>query len=400
MKRLFFLLLIVSMSLLAFGQSPLRHTRFTLTVGTTDTMYVMSAFTGNQSTCMLSFNAHLSANDAVIHLGERPHPDSNIFNAYDNSDLPYTLADSTVSFKMARVEFQYMVIKLSPGSVAYGETIDVYMTTDRVIPYLPGYSSRMVGKAAAYGTREMIDLTGGSGGSSGAAGGGGALTGVASYSNATDDFGLITNAGTKTVTVTGAPYTVEYKHIAAGSGKVWNASTGGVSDLSTTQATVSAGVITFNGQNANFTSNDSVVLFLIMPTKTYDIAQDVNKTTVYNQDYAHYTDIEQIVDETNLDDDSVYVAIYMASYQYYNLHVNVSGGVIVTVYVTNNSAADDADETSDWVDYSTTLFGAANVEDAEGMYFQDTPIMPLKFLVKVVTTDASNAADIWLRKHY
>ena len=248
--------------------------------------------------------------------------------------------------------------------------------------------------------QEVINIDPAGTGSAGAAGGGGALTGVGTYSNASGDFAVESIDGTKSVYVTGASFTIEVKHISNGSGKTWDSLALTLTDIVLTKVSVSGDTITFPNQAANFTATDSVTLFLIAPTKAYDIPQDVTKTSNRNPDYAHYTNIEPIIDETNLDTDSVYAPFYMASYQYFSLHVNVSGGVIVTVYVSNNSAASDTDETSDWVDYSSTIFGAANVEDSEGLYFQDTPIMPLKFLVKVVTTDNSNAADIFLRRHY
>lgn len=248
--------------------------------------------------------------------------------------------------------------------------------------------------------QEIINLDGGGGGASASGGGGGALTGVATYSNASGDFAVETIDGTKSVYVTGAPYTIIEAHVVAGSGKVWNTSTNAVSILSIAQVSVSGDTITFGGQSSNFVATDSVSLFLIMPTKAYDIPQDVEKTSVRNPDYAHYTDMEQIIDETNLDTDSAYAVFYMASYQYYFLHVNVSGGVTVTVYGSGNLAASDTDETSDWVDYSSVILGAASITDVEGLYIQDTPAMLLKFLVKVVTSDASNAADIFLRRWY
>jgi len=139
---------------------------------------------------------------------------------------------------------------------------------------------------------------------------------------------------------------------------------------------------------------------LISQDKTYDETSGSNQNTILNPDYAHRTSIEHIVDESNLDDDSVYVALYMDTYQYLSLHYNLSGGTTITVYVSNDDTADDADETSGWVDYSTTLLGAASVTDAEGFVIQDTPLSCLKILVKVVTTDATNAADAWVKCWY
>ena len=221
------------------------------------------------------------------------------------------------------------------------------------------------------------------------------------YSNLNNsDFTVTTIDDGKRAIVTGFAYTIEGKNVIVGSAIVYDSITSGAEIVPVTTVPISGDTITFTDWTSTFAAGDELVLWLGAPPRATDIAQDVTKTSNRNPDYAHYTSIEQIIDETNLDTDSTYAPFYMASYQYFNLHINVSGGVIVTVYVSNNSAAADDDETSDWVDYSNTIFGAANVEDAEGMYFQDTPVMPLKFLVKVVTTDASNAADIFLRRHY
>jgi hypothetical protein len=90
----------------------------------------------------------------------------------------------------------------------------------------------------------------------------------------------------------------------------------------------------------------------------------------------------------------------MDTYRNFSLHYNLSGGATITVYVTNNSAASNTDETSDWVDYSTTILGAATKTDVEEFVIQDTPLPALKVLVKVETSDGSNAADVWLKRLY
>ena len=144
MKRLFFLLLIASMTLLSFGQQ--RHTHFILTIPAgTDTNYVMTAYTDVPIGLSFSYK-RLDAADATLDLGERPHPDSLIFNRLDNSSLPFTLADSTVAFEKATFNFKYMVIKLTKGSVTAGKTIDLYVSCDRILPKLPGESVRLIGK--------------------------------------------------------------------------------------------------------------------------------------------------------------------------------------------------------------------------------------------------------------
>lgn len=400
MKKLLFLLVMSVLVLTAFGQR--RRTHFVLTVPTgTDTTYIMTAYT-NESIGLSFTYKRFDATDAVLDLGEVPHPDSSIFNRLDNSNLPYTLSGTTVAFEKSTLGMPYLAIKLTKGSVTAGTTMDLYVSCDRILQNLPDLSVRLKGYASAT-AQTLINLSGGSGGSSGAAGGGGALTGVATYSDVSGDFNVEAIDGTKMVYVTGAPYTVTTGHVLAGSAKVWNSVTNAVSDVTMTQIAVSGDTITFAGHSSNFTATDSVSLFLIMPTKSYDIPQDVTKSTVRNPDYAHYTDIETVFDETGLGSTNAYKVFYMASYELFSVHFNVSDSGYVRAFVTNNADASDTDYSSDWVDYSSTLFGSDSIggdTGAEGMYFQDTPIMPLKLMFKAWSTDDTCAIDGWLRRYY
>jgi hypothetical protein len=146
MKKVLLLLVACVFALTAFSQR--RHTHFVLTIPTgTDTNYVMTAFTDTPIGLSFSYK-RLDAADGTLDLGERPHPDSLIFNRLYtiDSSLPFTLADSTVAFEKNTFNFPYMVIKLTKGSNTAGKTIDLYVSCDRILPNLPGESVRLIGK--------------------------------------------------------------------------------------------------------------------------------------------------------------------------------------------------------------------------------------------------------------
>ena len=252
--------------------------------------------------------------------------------------------------------------------------------------------------------QEVINLDAGSNSSSTSFGGGGALAGVATYSNASDDFTVEAINSTKQVYVTGAPFTIEFKHVAAGYGRVYNTSTGEFTDLTMSKATVSGDTITFTDYITTFAATDSVILFLIAQTKAYDT--DLNQLLTNNQvePYTHYTDMETVFDETGLAGSDAYWVTYMASYEYFCVHFNIADSGFVRCFVTNNASASDTDHTSDWVEYSSTIFGSdslgSNSATTEGMYIQDTPFMPLKIMFRAYSSDDTCAIDGWIRKYY
>jgi len=121
--------------------------------------------------------------------------------------------------------------------------------------------------------------------SSGAGGAGG---GSIVYTNAAGDFTATANAGTKTITITGLPFTLEAIHVVGGSIKKID-----VDDVVTTvpltDVAVAAGVITLDDAD-DFVVTDTVYITLIGPDKWYDRDQDNAKVNVDNSDPAHYTD--------------------------------------------------------------------------------------------------------------
>lgn len=136
--------------------------------------------------------------------------------------------------------------------------------------------------------------SGGSTTSSGGAGGGGNNT----WSNAQGDFTAAVTTGTTNITLTGLPFTLEDDHVAFGSIKKIDSS-GNISSLDTSNATVSGSVITL-GNESNFSAGDTVVVSLFGPDKAYDGALDAGLTYVTNPEYNHYTSVETLIDESDL----------------------------------------------------------------------------------------------------
>lgn len=132
-----------------------------------------------------------------------------------------------------------------------------------------------------------------SGSSSGGVGGGNNT-----YSNASGDFTAVITDSTSNVTITGLSFTLEDIHVAMGAIKLIAVS-GVVTDVALTDVSVSSGVITLADQ-PTFSTGDVVVVSLIGPDKAYDEAIDSQISTILNPNYAHYTSVEHLIEESNL----------------------------------------------------------------------------------------------------
>jgi len=131
--------------------------------------------------------------------------------------------------------------------------------------------------------------------SAGASGAGG---GSIVYTNAAGDFTAVANNATKTVTITGLPFTLDDIHVVGGT--IIKISTDGTTlTLAPTTTTVAAGVITYTGID-DFVTTDTVYVTLIGPDKWYDNALDNALVNVQNPNYAHYTDTEILINEADL----------------------------------------------------------------------------------------------------
>ncbi len=241
------------------------------------------------------------------------------------------------------------------------------------------------------GIKAMIAQNTGAGTSSGAGGGGNNT-----YSTAQGDFIATTTDGTKNITITGLSFILEDDHVVGGTFKKIDSS-GDVSSIPLTNVSVSGGVVTL-GDADDFASGDTVAVTLIGPDKAYDNGVDSQIVTVLNPDYAHYTSVEHLVDEANIAADTYRYIIPKEGYKYGSLHLKGSGGVTFTIWGSNDDTADDSADTG-WNDLSTEIIGAASLVDGEQLCMIDTPMMPQRLMVKVVTSDATNAIDVWINKY-
>lgn len=237
-----------------------------------------------------------------------------------------------------------------------------------------------------------------------AATGGGSST----YSTAQGDIIATPTTGTTNITVTGLPFTLTAEQIANGVIKKI-ASDGTVTVVDSGNVSVSGGVITLSEAD-NFVSGDTVSVSLTGPDKAYDEALDSNIVTTLNPDYAHYTSPEHLIDVSGVGDavTSRYV-IPMESYKNLSIHIklvnsNAGDTITLTVYATNNADADDSAD-DDWVHVSSTILGAAskavNNTSLEEIYFVDTNMIPLKYMIKTITISGgsdTNAADVYIKK--
>ncbi len=163
--------------------------------------------------------------------------------------------------------------------------------------------------------------------------------------------------------------------------------------------TVSSNVITIYGVTTPFASGDVYQVGINGQKKAYDSSTQTTKVSINNPSYAHTTDVEHIIDSTNDDTTTVRTIIYADTYPQMSLHLKGSGGVTFTIWASNDDTADDTSDNG-WVDISSTVMGVASLVDSEGIYFIDTKMIPERYMIKYVTTDATNASDVWLKKGY
>ena len=245
-------------------------------------------------------------------------------------------------------------------------------------------------------------------GGSGGGGGGGNDT----YDNI-DDFTATANVGTKTITVTALPYTLEGKHVVGGAliKKENAAGEQTVLNLSTVQ--VAGGIITLANID-DFVAGETISYMVLKGPDKYDSENDSQKVSVDNPKYAHYTDPEHIVDATNATVDQHYSGeIFPASYPYLEIQLTANAttgaaGVAFKFWGTLNpdaaTPADlDAAPSTDWADISAEILGAAivtlgTVATESKVYTIDRPTMYYKYIIQYDPGHATNTVDVFIRK--
>jgi len=129
-------------------------------------------------------------------------------------------------------------------------------------------------------------------------GGGSAGGGNNAYTTASGQYTATANVGTKTITITGLPFTLSECSVADGGIKKIDAS-GNVSTLDTSQFTISGDIITLPLED-DFVTGDEVCVTLIGPDKAYDTTLDANKDIVQNPIWSRYTDAESLVSASDI----------------------------------------------------------------------------------------------------
>ena len=97
MKRLIFLLLIGLIPMLLMAQYQQRTGSFTVPTGADTTVYIPM---GTKDNVEIEFNYKaLDDTDGVLDLASIANKDSTTFDRVDDSRIPYTMADSTVTIR-------------------------------------------------------------------------------------------------------------------------------------------------------------------------------------------------------------------------------------------------------------------------------------------------------------
>jgi len=127
------------------------------------------------------------------------------------------------------------------------------------------------------------------------------------YSNAFGDFAVEAIDGTKSIYVTGAPFTIDINSVAGGHGFRTN-SAGVNAGLYFSGVAVSGDTITLSGEGYNFAAGDTVTLFLSGPKSSIDGITNAQVTIGYPHHEIHEGDHYYIEGWTELDaDDSLFV---------------------------------------------------------------------------------------------
>lgn len=167
------------------------------------------------------------------------------------------------------------------------------------------------------------------------------------YSNAQNDFTATPTSGSKIITVTGLPFTLEAKHVINGSIKEIS-SAGAISAVKLSNVTVSSGVVTLSGAT-NFGSGSSVLMTITGPNKGYDVNLDISKTIEQSPLWAYYIE-ESLVDTTNINSGSNYypssTGATIAGYKNLSLtgkFIDADGIMSMSLECTNDEDTTNAD---------------------------------------------------------
>jgi len=118
MKRLILILGIALIGVMAFGQSASITGSIRVPNGADTTVYI--AFQTEYAWGITFDYSAFDDVDAILDLGATMDADSNKFDRLNSAELPYTLADSSLSFEKDNFPFGTLAIKLTKTSVTAG----------------------------------------------------------------------------------------------------------------------------------------------------------------------------------------------------------------------------------------------------------------------------------------
>lgn len=290
---------------------------------------------------------------------------------------------------------KYVFITNAGGFIDSAENKTIRLTYEDVSS--PVYASNDALFSGLITLASTVSLGGGGGGASGG--------GNNTWSNTQGNFTATPTVGANTITITGLPFTLEDGHVALGSIKKIS-STGEVTDLALTTVAVSGNVITLTDEG-DFAAGDTVEVVLFGQDKAYDQSLDANIVYNLNPEYSHYTSPENLISLSAQGAATSRYVIPMEGYKDISIHwkiANTDAGDTITLslWATNNENADDTADT-DWVDVSSLLTGTLTVNNGTvEAWNQLNDIIPLKLMVKVVTTSGAaantNAIDVYIKK--
>lgn len=167
--------------------------------------------------------------------------------------------------------------------------------------------------------------------------------------------------------------------------------------LSGSGGSISSNVLSLDYDTTAMSDSDELQIYL-QYNNSEDYSTNSQIVSELNPDYSRYTAVEHIVDEANEAAATYRAAFNLEGYQSFSLQWNISGGVTMTVWGSNDPDADTTADTS-WEDITTEVTGNASEVDNSGIVSKDQ-IHYANIMIKRVAADASNASDVFIRKVY
>jgi hypothetical protein len=228
-----------------------------------------------------------------------------------------------------------------------------------------------------------------------------ALNGLSPTHRSPKDFSA-TFTTNVTITIAGAPYTVADTNCTVAyiyykpSGGQWQEPL--INGLNGVSIVSLANVLTIDGAGTPFASGDQYLIGLIEQEKEHIAVNNAKQVLPLELDSTKFTTPEHLIDKTNVAAATYRVSFSGIDFRHEFIHMNCSGGVIMTLWATADDTADTTADTG-WVEITNGVMGIATITDSEGIGVIDTAWKPLKFMVKYVTSDATNAIDAWVIRY-